>query len=69
MQLPIQLCSSKYPLAIVAKMLDVFGADLALDYNIGCHFETTLSSSHLGPKACEKNHCCLVGAFHGHAHN
>ena len=27
---------SKYPLAIVAKMLDVFGKDLAVGYDIGC---------------------------------
>jgi Kyakuja-Dileera-Zisupton transposase len=23
----------------------------------------------LGDKACRNNHQCLVGAFHGHAHN
>jgi hypothetical protein len=28
-----------------------------------------LSNSPLGDKARENNHCCLVGAFHGHAHN
>ena len=60
---------SKYPLAIVAKMLDVFGADLAAGYDIGCGFEITLNHSPLGEKAREKNHRCLVGAFHGHAHN
>jgi hypothetical protein len=61
--------SSKYPFAIVAKMLDVFGPDLALGYDIGCRFETTLNNSPLGDKARQKNHRCLVGAFHGHAHN
>ena len=60
---------SKYPLAIVAKMLDVFGQDLALGYDIGCRFETTIRNSPLGPTAIAKNHRCLVGAFHGHAHN
>jgi KDZ transposase-like protein len=50
-------------------MLDVFGHDLALGYDIGCQFQTTLSNSPLGDKAQEKNHRCLVGAFHGHAHN
>lgn len=50
-------------------MLDVFGPDLALGYDIGCRFKTTLSNSPLGDKAREYNHRCLVGAFHGHAHN
>ena len=50
-------------------MLDIFGADLAVGYDIGCGFETTLNHSPLGEKAREKNHHCLVGAFHGHAHN
>ena len=50
-------------------MLDVFGADLALGYDIGCRFETTLSNSPLGDKARKNNHRCLVGAFHGQAHN
>jgi hypothetical protein len=56
-------------LAIVAKLLDVFGRDLALGYDIGCRFKTTLANSPLGNKARENNHRCLVGAFHGHAHN
>ena len=60
---------SKYPLAIVAKMLEVFGQDLALGYDIGCRFETTIKKSPLGPTAIALNHHCLVGAFHGHAHN
>ena len=60
---------SKYPLVIIAKMLDVFGKDLAAGYDIGCCFETTIKNSPLGDKARELNHRCLVGAFHGHAHN
>ena len=50
-------------------MLDVFGKDLALGYDIGCRFKLTLKKSPLGTKAGEKNHTSLVGAFHGHAHN
>ena len=65
-KLPIR---SKYPLVIIAKMLDVFGEDLAAGYDIGCRFETTIKNSPLGEKAREMNHRCLVGAFHGHAHN
>jgi hypothetical protein len=60
---------SKYPLSIVKKMLDVFGRDLGKGYDIGCRFQTTLDNSPLGHEARENNHRCLVGAFHGHAHN
>lgn len=60
---------SKYALSIVFKMIDVFGADLGQGYDIGCRFKTTLNNSSLGPKARAANHTCLVGAFHGHAHN
>ena len=50
-------------------MLDVFGEDLAAGYDIGCRFETTIDHSPLGEEARKNNHRCLVGAFHGHAHN
>ena len=50
-------------------MIDIFGADLGHGYDIGCRFKTTLNKSSLGPKARAANHTCLVGAFHGHAHN
>ena len=49
--------------------MDVFGIDLAAGYDIGCRFGTTIDHSPLGKKARENNHRCLVGAFHGHAHN
>ena len=42
---------SKYPLAIVQKMIEIFGPDLGLGYDIGCRFRTTLDNSPLGPKA------------------
>lgn len=51
------------------KILDIFGCDLALGYDIGCRFQTTLAKSPLGDEARKNNHRCLVGAFHGHAHN
>ena len=50
-------------------MIEIFGPDLGLGYDIGCCFCTTLDNSPLGPKARENNHHCLVGAFHSHAHN
>lgn len=67
--LPSSNYSAKYPLAIVNKMLEVFGKDLALGYDIGCQFKSTLNKSPLGNRARENNHTSLVGTFHGHAHN
>lgn len=66
------VCSSelaKYPLAVVSKLLKAFGSGLGGGYDIGCKFSTTLDNSSLGHKAREKCHGCLIGAFHGHAHN
>ncbi|KAJ7648125.1 hypothetical protein FB45DRAFT_734236 [Roridomyces roridus] len=60
---------SKYPLAVVEHLLKHFGIDIGVGYDIGCHFCTTLDKSELGPKAREARLRCLVGSFHGHAHN
>ena len=61
--------SAKYPLACVEKLLDAFGSDLGRGFDIGCKFKTTLDNSPLGPRARALRHTCLVGSFHGHAHN
>ena len=42
---------SKYPLACVEKLLDVFGENQGGGFDTGCQFETTLNNSTLGPKA------------------
>ncbi|KAF8168860.1 hypothetical protein K438DRAFT_1615960 [Mycena galopus ATCC 62051] len=60
---------AKYPLAIKNVMMDAFGKDIGLGYDIGCGHAKTLKNSPLGPKAKEHNFSLLVGAFHGHAHN
>ncbi|KAG2151480.1 hypothetical protein DEU56DRAFT_869083 [Suillus clintonianus] len=59
---------AKYPLSVVAKLLDALGSNLGSGYDIGCQFKTTLDNSALGPRARLLHHTCLVGAFHGHAH-
>jgi hypothetical protein len=59
---------AKYPLAVVAKLLSVFGKDLGGGFDIGCRFKTTLAQSPLGPQAAELNYKSLVGGFHSHAH-
>ncbi|KAJ7129039.1 hypothetical protein C8R43DRAFT_896829 [Mycena crocata] len=60
---------AKYPLAVVEELLDVFGMNIGAGYDIGCHFGATVDKSELGDMAREKNLKCLVGSFHGHAHN
>ncbi|KAF7371676.1 hypothetical protein MVEN_00023800 [Mycena venus] len=60
---------AKYPLAIVDELLDMFGKNLGIGYDIGCHFEATIKKSLLSERAKEKLLTMLVGAFHGHAHN
>ena len=61
--------SAKYPLACVEKLLQAFSDDIGGGFDIGCKFKTTLNNSPLGPRARQLRHTCLVGAFHGHAHN
>ncbi|KAJ7718976.1 hypothetical protein B0H14DRAFT_3098641 [Mycena olivaceomarginata] len=59
----------KYPLAVVQELLDVFGMKLGAGYDIGCHFDATVRYSQLGDQARANKLKCLVGLFHGHAHN
>ncbi|KAJ7055501.1 hypothetical protein C8F01DRAFT_1319267 [Mycena amicta] len=60
---------SKYPLAVVEALLDHFGPNTALGYDVGCKIETTIAQSELGEKAQRLGLRCLVRSFHGHAHN
>ncbi|KAI5999676.1 hypothetical protein EDD15DRAFT_2160411 [Pisolithus albus] len=59
---------AKYPLAVVSKLLDMFGDNLAGGYDIGCKFGATLNRSVVGPRAQALNYTSLVPAFHGYAH-
>ncbi|KAK0457967.1 uncharacterized protein EV420DRAFT_1270846 [Desarmillaria tabescens] len=60
---------AKYPLAIVGRLLEVFGDRLGIGYDIGCKFGGTINRSPLGELAKIKRFHVLVGLFHGHAHN
>jgi hypothetical protein len=62
-------CRAKYPLAIVAKILDVIGERTLGAYDIGCGFTSTVCASSLGPVFMEKQSRLCVDAFHGYAHN
>jgi hypothetical protein len=54
---------------VVKELLGAFGMKLGAGYDVGCHFQATVANSELGPEARDKGLKCLVGSFHGHAHN
>ncbi|KAI0078046.1 hypothetical protein K474DRAFT_1683961 [Panus rudis PR-1116 ss-1] len=60
---------AKYPLAIVAKVIDVFKRNSLCGYDIGCKFGTTVLNSSLGPRFKEMGHMFCVNAFHGYTHS
>ncbi|KAL0058498.1 hypothetical protein AAF712_014815 [Marasmius tenuissimus] len=60
----------KYPLAVVKALLDRYGKDIGLGYDIMCAFYTTLlRSSQLGQCVVACRLKGVVPAFHGHAHS
>jgi hypothetical protein len=59
----------KYLLAIVSQLINQFGSDIGLGYNIWCAFVKTLQRSCLSPKMVAFCLQDVVPAFHGHAHN
>jgi hypothetical protein len=61
--------SMKYPLSMVKWLLDQYGADIGLSYNIMCAFFKTLMRSSLGVRITAMRMRGVVPAFHGHAHN
>lgn len=63
--------SARYPLAIVAKALEVFNSEqpVLFGYDIGCSFKETIKKSLLGPLFEQWQWCCCTNAFHGTAHN
>ncbi|KAF7966426.1 hypothetical protein HWV62_38406 [Athelia sp. TMB] len=60
---------AKYPLAHIAKALDVMEERLLFGSDIGCSLSKTIASSSLGPKFKAKKCRCCVNAFHGYTHN
>ncbi|KAJ7062971.1 hypothetical protein B0H15DRAFT_794769, partial [Mycena belliarum] len=59
----------KYPLAIVKRLLDRYGKDIGLGYDIMCAFFKTLLRSSLGKRVVAMKLKGVVPAFHGWAHN
>ncbi|KAG2140271.1 uncharacterized protein EDB93DRAFT_1241917 [Suillus bovinus] len=60
---------AKYPLAIIAKVLELLGECSLGAYDIGCGFSSMVMASSLGPLFKNMDCCLCVDAFHGFAHN
>ncbi|GBE83749.1 hypothetical protein SCP_0508050 [Sparassis crispa] len=60
---------AKYPLAIISRVLEVFGEKSLCGYDIGCSFEGTICRSSLGLEWQHHGCRCCVNAFHGYSHN
>lgn len=61
--------SAKYPLGIVARMLEAGIKGLRNGYDIGCAFQGTLDRSSLGPLAKDAEIDFGLNSFHGYGHN
>jgi hypothetical protein len=59
----------KYRLCVTDHVLDRYGDDPALGYDIMCAFMKTLCKSSFAKKVKDKRLIGVVPAFHGHAHN
>ncbi|KAL6307888.1 hypothetical protein BKA93DRAFT_726427 [Sparassis latifolia] len=59
----------KYPLAIIDKLIKVYGFNIKVGYDIVCAFAKMLARSSLGPSAAKAGVSGVVPTFHGHGHN
>lgn len=64
------VCSAKYPLAITNYMLDTYGDDIGIGYDVGCTFSQLIRNSPLVSAKAEASRLhVIVNSFHGYAHN
>ncbi|KAF8185649.1 hypothetical protein BJ912DRAFT_797325, partial [Pholiota molesta] len=59
----------KYPISLIDRLMEKYGPDICVGYDIMCAFIKTLSRSVVGPKAAAFRLHGVVPSFHGHAHN
>ena len=60
---------AKYPLDIENKLINIFGHNQLMGYDIGCNFAKTADCGAMtGPKVHNTGHLFICGSFHGHAH-
>lgn len=60
---------AKYPLAVVAKVLETLASGALIGYDIGCSFNATVFFSSLALAFKNKNCNLCVNAFHGYTHS
>ncbi|KAG0696301.1 hypothetical protein DFH29DRAFT_813166 [Suillus ampliporus] len=61
---------AKYPLALTDFILDAFGKDVGIGYDVGCTFGKIICNSPLlGAKAGANQLQVIINSFHGYAHN
>lgn len=60
---------AKYPLAHVAKDMEVGGNQTLWGSDIGCQLQVTIANSCLGPAFSSWGNKLIVNAFHGYTHN
>ncbi|KAJ3521286.1 hypothetical protein NM688_g9035 [Phlebia brevispora] len=60
---------AKYPLAVMAKILEVIKDRPCGAYDIGCSFLATILKSSLAGPFMRANGTMIVNAFHGYSHN
>ncbi len=63
------LCSAKYALATVDRLLNELGDDQTIGHDIACSFSATLRDSSISEKVKKHRLSMSVNAFHGHAHH
>ncbi|KAI0684586.1 hypothetical protein BC835DRAFT_1292791, partial [Cytidiella melzeri] len=59
----------KYALAVIDKLMTVFGNNIGLAYDVGCDTWKTILNCSLRDRALEQRLRLIVPAFHGHQHN
>lgn len=59
----------KYPLAVLKRLIDVFGENLCIGYDIMCMFWKIVKKSKIDSLAVSNQVEGAVPLFHGHAHN
>lgn len=55
---------------MASRLIEIFGEDVLVGYDIGCGFSVTASQSpKIGPQIQQASLTFCVNAFHGHAHH
>ncbi|KAF8591223.1 hypothetical protein K439DRAFT_1644435 [Ramaria rubella] len=66
---PLLKCAGAYGLATLNKILDTFGDDQIVGYDIACSHVAMVTASSIADKAKCHRLVLAVNAFHGQAHN